>query len=45
MKNNTSNNIARSELGMDAGVVGCAEVVIDHFFQNTVNELWAKNQE
>ncbi len=45
MKNNVVNNISRSELGMDAGVVGCAEVVIDNFFQNEVNELWAKNQE
>ena len=45
MKNNLAGNIVRSQLGMDAGVVGCAEVVIDHFFQNTVNELWNKNQE
>ena len=45
MKNNLAGNIVRSQLGMDAGVVGCAEVVIDHFFQNAVNELWNKNQE
>lgn len=45
MKNNIVNNISRSELGVDAGVVGCAEVVIDNFFQNEVNELWVKNQE
>ena len=45
MKNNGANNIVCSQLGMDAGVVGCADVAIDYFFQNTVNELWNKSQE
>lgn len=43
IKTNSTGNITRSELGVDAGVIGCAEVVLDSFFQHTVNEIWVKN--
>ena len=43
LKNSNVCNVQKSQLGMDAGVIGCAEVVIDYFFQDAVNEIWAKN--
>ena len=43
MKNGNGRNIVKSQLGADAGVIGCAEVVIDRFFQEAVNGIWAKN--
>ena len=43
MKKGNGRNIVKSQLGADAGVIGCAEVVIDRFFQEAVNGIWAKN--
>lgn len=43
LKSNSALNLSRSVLGSDAAVIGCAEVVLDAFFQHTVNEVWTKN--
>ena len=44
IKNSNMLNVVQSQLGVDAGVIGCAEVVIDYFFQEAVNGIWAKNE-
>lgn len=45
LKRGSRSTIEKSRLGMDAGVVGCAEVVIDDFFRNTIDELWLKSSD
>ncbi len=44
LKSRGGNAILKSNLGNDAGVLGCAEVVMDHFFQDAVNNVWRKSQ-